>query len=182
MSFKELVVERESIRRYADTTVERKKIEQCIEAARLAPSACNAQPWHFIVVDDRTKLEKLARYAASPVAKLNTFVKYAPVIVVAVAEPPNLSSKIGGLIKGKKYNIMDTSIAVEHFCLQATELGLATCIVGWFSAFKVKRLLGIPLTRKIPLMITVGYPAEKREPRKKVRKTLKEISSYNSYK
>ena len=181
MSFKELVVKRESIRRYADKKIERKKIEQCIEAARLAPSACNAQPWRFVVVDDPSLVAKLADYAASPVAKLNTFVKYSAAIVVAVAEPPNMSSRIGGLLKHKKYNIMDTSIAVEHFCLQATELGLATCILGWFSAFRVKRLLGIPLTRNIPLMITMGYPAEKRPPRKKVRKTRDEIMSYNCY-
>lgn len=181
MSFKELVVKRESIRRYADKKVERKKIEQCIEAARLAPSACNAQPWRFVVVDDPALVAKLAEYAASPVAKLNTFVKYSAAIVVAVAEPPNMSSRIGGLLKHKKYNIMDTSIAVEHFCLQATELGLATCILGWFSAFRVKRLLGIPLMRNIPLLITVGYPGEKRPPRKKVRKTRDEIMSYNRY-
>jgi nitroreductase len=179
--FSDLVQKRESTRRYAKCPVEREKILACIEAARVAPSACNAQPWHFIVVDDPSLCAKIASCAETKAAKLNTFVKHAPVIVVAVAEAGNFSSRLGGLLKGKKYNIMDTSIAVEHFCLQATDLGLGSCILGWFNMRKVRRLLGIPVTRKVPLMITVGYPEEEKPPRKKVRNAIGEMMSFNRY-
>jgi nitroreductase len=153
----------------------------CIDAARLSPSASNGQPWHFVVVDKPELIEKVASHTTQKMLRFNTFVKRAPVIVAAVAEPSNFSTVIGGILKGKKYNIIDTSMAVEHFCLQAAELGLGTCIIGWFKAIRIKRALGIPFGRKLPLLITLGYPEEGRKPRKKVRKSIDDIVSFNRY-
>ena len=90
----------------------------------------------------------------------------------------NLTARIGSVIKDKEYSLLDVGIAVEHFCLQAAELGLGTCILGWFDEKKVVRLLGVK-NRRIPLLITVGYAAG--ETREKQRKALEEISSWNHY-
>ena len=107
---------------------------------------------------------------------MNKWVTDVPVIVAVVLEKMNLTARIGSVIKDKEYSLLDVGIAVEHFCLQATELGLGTCIIGWFDEKKVKKLLDIP-KRRVPLLISVGYPAS--EHRKKVRKPLEEMSSWN---
>ena len=95
-----------------------------------------------------------------------------------VLEKMNLTARIGSVIKDKEYSLLDVGIAVEHFCLQAAELGLGTCILGWFDEKKVKKLLGVD-RRRIPLLITLGYPAGATRP--KSRKTLEEMSSWNKY-
>ena len=149
---------------------------RCLEAARIAPSACNSQPWKFVVVDDPKLLAGMKEAAAG--MGMNKWVTDVPVIVAVVLEKMNLTARIGSVIKDKEYSLLDVGIAVEHFCLQATELGLGTCIIGWFDEKKVKKLLDIP-KRRVPLLISVGYPAS--EHRKKVRKPLEEMSSWNKY-
>ena len=144
--------------------------------ARIAPSACNSQPWKFVVVDDPKLLAGMKEAAAG--MGMNKWVTDVPVIVAVVLEKMNLTARIGSVIKDKEYSLLDVGIAVEHFCLQATELGLGTCIIGWFDEKKVKKLLDIP-KRRVPLLISVGYPAS--EHRKKVRKPLEEMSSWNKY-
>ncbi|MBE0646438.1 MAG: nitroreductase family protein [Bacteroidales bacterium] len=181
MDFLELVNTRQSCRSYNPAqTVEMEKIERCIEAARLAPSACNAQPWKFIVVDEPELKKKVARAADASLLGMNRFTKDSPVLVVVVRESANLTSKLGTLLKDKPYPLMDVGIAVEHFCLQATCEGLGTCIMGWFDEKKVKELLGIPVKKRAELIISVGYPASD-EIRKKIRKPVEEIRSYNAY-
>ena len=93
-------------------------------------------------------------------------------------EKMNLTARIGSVIKDKEYSLLDVGIAVEHFCLQASELGLGTCILGWFDEKKVRKLLKIE-RRRVPLLITVGYPDS--PVRKKVRKKLDEMSCWNVY-
>lgn len=177
MNFAELIKKRQSDRRYQEgRRVAREDLLSCLEAARSAPSACNSQPWKFVVVDDDTLLPSMAAAAAG--MGMNKFVAQAPVIVAVVLEKMNLTARIGSVIKDKEYSLLDVGIAVEHFCLQATELGLGTCILGWFDEKKVARLLGVK-NRRIPLLITVGYAAG--ETREKQRKTLEEISSWNHY-
>lgn len=149
---------------------------KCLEAARLAPSACNSQPWKFVVVDEPELLKEMASAAAG--MGMNKFAAQAPVIVAVVLEKMNFTASIGSVIKDKEYSLLDVGIAVEHFCLQATELGLGTCILGWFDEKKVKKLLGIG-NRRVPLLITLGYAAG--EHRQKSRKSLEEISSWNKY-
>jgi len=177
MDFYELITKRQSERQYDSRPIEKDKIMQCIEAARIAPSACNAQPWKFIVVDEQELKKQLAGAMAG--TGMNKFAFDAPTIVAIVLEKPNAMSKIGSVLKGKEYTLMDIGIAAAHFCLQATDLGLGTCIIGWFDEKRVRNLLQIPKNKRIPLLLTVGYAAN--EIRKKQRKELNTIYSANKY-
>ena len=176
MKFEELINKRQSDRKYTGQHVNRELIVKCLEAARLAPSACNSQPWKFVVVDDPDLLSSMADAAAG--MGMNKWVKQAPVIIAVTLEKMNFTARIGSVIKDKEYSLLDVGIAVEHFCLQAAELGLGTCIMGWFDEKKVKKLLGIS-NKRIPLLISLGYPGG--ETRKKARKSIEEMSSWNSY-
>jgi nitroreductase len=180
-NFSKLTMMRRSVRRYEERAVEREKILSCIEAARVAPSACNSQPWHFIVVEDAEARAKIGSFAENKLMKMNTFVKRAPVIIVAVTEPSNFNASIGAFLKRKKYNVMDVSMAVEHLCLQAADIGLGTCILGWFNERKVKKLLAIPRRKKVHLIVTMGYPADGNHERKKNRKKIDDIVSFEKY-
>ena len=177
MEFLELVQQRQSDRKYEEgRPVVRAQILQCLEAARLAPSACNSQPWKFVVVDDETLLPQMQEAAAG--MGMNKFASQAPCIVAVVLEKMNFTARIGSVIKDKEYSLLDVGIAVEHFCLQAAELGLGTCIMGWFNEKKVAQLLGVK-NRRIPLLISLGHPVGKT--REKSRKALNEMSSWNHY-
>lgn len=177
MEFLELVNKRQSDRKYAPKPVAREHILKCLEAARLAPSACNSQPWKFIVVDDRAKLAEMSEAAIG--LGMNKFTVQVPVLVAVVQENMNLSAKAGSIVKSKDYSMMDLGIAVEHFCLQAAELGLGTCIMGWFDEKKVKKLLGVPRSRRVQLLIALGHPDA--PTREKIRKPLEAIASWNEY-
>jgi len=177
MKILDAIGQRQSDRSYKTDPVESGKIQLCIEAGRLAPSACNAQPWKFIVVDHMQLRNGIAECGAS--AGMNKYLVQAPVIIVVVLEKTNAASLIGGIIKGKDYTLIDIGIAVENICLQATELGLGSCIIGWFNEKKVKQLLRIPKSRRVPLMISLGYTDG--EKKQKKRKSIKEICSYNGY-
>jgi len=178
--FYNLVQNRQSDRAYDTRPVGREIILRIIEAARLAPSACNAQPWHFIVVDEPELKNKLADAAASRVLGINHFTKQAPVHIVIVMEPANLNSNFGSLVKGKTFPLIDIGIAAEHICLAAKAEGLGSCMLGWFDEPAVKKLLDIPKSRRVPLIITLGYPASD-EVRQKRRKDFNEIVSFNKY-
>jgi nitroreductase len=178
--FIELVNKRQSVRSYNGQPVEKEKLLRCIEASRLAPSACNSQPWKFIIVDDPAIKDQLADLTASQILPINHYTKQAPVLVVLVMEKPNLTSKIGSVIWDKPYTLIDSGIAAIQFCLQATVEGLGTCMLGWFNEKKVKKLLNIPGSKRAILVITVGYPANA-EIRPKQRKNIEDIFSYNKY-
>ena len=177
MTIKEIIEKRQSNRRYKEDVIEHEKVIQCIQAAHLAPSACNAQAWKFVVVDERTIKEQVAM-AANDMG-MNKFVLQAPVIIAVVLERANFTSAIGSTIKQKDYTMIDIGIAVENICLQATELGLGSCIVGWFNEHKVKKILQIPRTKRVPLLITLGYSDDMQ--RTKIRKKIEEIYSFNKY-
>ena len=177
MDFHELILKRQSTRKYLDKPVDRTLIGKCLEAARLAPSACNSQPWHFVAVDDRNLINEVGTAAAG--LGMNGFASGVPVIVAVVLEKMNFTARVGSMLKNKDYCMLDIGIAVEHFCLQAAEEGLGTCILGWFDEKKIAGLLGVPKGKRIPLLITVGYPDC--EIRSKIRKPADEISSWNKY-
>ncbi len=179
-NFLELINKRQSVRAYSEKPVEDEKIQKCIEAARVAPSACNAQPWKFIIVNDSELKNQIADKTSNRLLPLNHFTKQAPVHVVLVMEKANLTSKIGTVVRQKPFPLIDIGIAAEHFCLQATEEELGTCMLGWFDEKSVKNLLNIPENKRAMLIITVGYPKEKTI-RQKRRKAKEEIVSYNAY-
>jgi nitroreductase len=176
----QLIAKRQSVRAYTNTPVEKEKLLRCIEAARLAPSACNAQPWKFIIIDNPEIKNKVADLTSSKLLSMNHFTKQAPLHVAVVREKANFTSGMGQILKDKEYPLIDIGIAVAQFCLQATSEGLGTCILGWFQEKKVKKLLHIPKNKRLELIITVGYPAID-EIRQKVRKTTDQILSYNEY-
>jgi len=179
--FLEILLQRQSVRGYSDQPVESEKLARCLEAARMAPSACNAQPWKFIVVDEPQLKDQVAGYATSgSLVAMNHFARQAPILVVIVRESPNLTSRIGTMLKDKPYTLMDIGIVALQFCLQATAEGLGTCIMGWFNEKKVKELLHIPKSKRAELIITLGYPSSTIL-RPKVRKTLDDICCYNKY-
>jgi nitroreductase len=178
--FLDLVRKRQSVREYLDRPVEREKIERCLEAARLAPSTCNSQPWRFIVIDDPELRAAVARETFGRILSFNHFSMQAPVLILVMSERPNVPARFGAVVKKRQFNLIDIGIAAEHFCLQAAEEGLGTCMLGWFDEEGVKRLLKIPAKRRIDLVIAVGYPAS-REVKPKKRKNISQITSYNRF-
>lgn len=179
MDFLELTRTRESVREYREEEVGRELIDSCLEASRLAPSACNSQPWHFIVVDDPTIKREVAKKCTG-LLPLNRFVSTAPVIIVILIEPSNITARLGSWLKERPLNYIDLGIAAEHFCLQAQSLGLGTCILGWFDEEGIKQVLSLPKEKRIGLLITLGYRVEE-EIREKKRHPLEKIRSYNTY-
>jgi nitroreductase len=181
MKFADLIMRRQSARRYTDKAVEKEKLHSCLEAAAIAPSACNAQPWKFIVVDDQDLVKQVARETWNKLVSFNRFVEQAPVIIVITMEKSPFVPTIGGRIKKKEYPLIDIGIAAEHFCLQATEEGLGTCMLGWFNEKSIQKLLHIPKSRKIGLLISLGYAPEDYRQRKKIRKDSQKVVSWNKY-
>ncbi|MFC2097494.1 nitroreductase family protein [Bacteroidota bacterium] len=181
MKFIELAKIRQSVRKYSDQSVDREKIELCLEAARIAPSASNSQPWYFIVVDEPELKEKVAKETFGTIFSFNHFTMQSPVLIVVITEKSKTITRIGQKIKNKIYNQYDVGIASEHFCLQAAELGLGTCLLGWFNEKKLKKVLSMPDNKQIDMIITLGYPADNKI-RNKIRRSIDEIRSYNKYK
>jgi len=175
-----LFEKRQSVRSYSDKPVEPDKLMRCIEAARLAPSASNAQPWKFIIIDDPKLKNQVAELATDKITSINRFAVQAPIIIAIVRERANFMSVVGQTLKNKEFPLIDIGISTIHFCLQATAEGLGTCILGWFQEKKISRLLHIPRNKRLELLITVGYPIND-EIRRKVRKDNSEILSFNSY-
>jgi len=181
MKFLDLVKKRQSVRKYLDKPVEREKIERCLEVSRLAPSASNSQPWSFIVIVDPKLKEAVARKTFDRVISFNQFSLQAPVLIILISERPGFLNKVAEAVKDKQFSLIDIGITAEHLCLQAAEEGLGTCMLGWFDEKGVKNLLNIPPSKRVELIITLGYPeSEKIRPKK--RKILNWIMSYNQYK
>ena len=179
MDFGKLVLKRQSDRAYDNKPIEAEKIRKVLECARMAPSACNAQPWKFIVIDDAELKNRIADALYSKVLAMNHFTKQAPVHIAIVEEKANFTSKAGSIIKRKHFPLIDIGITAEHICLAAAAEGLGSCMIGWFNEKKVKKLLHVPSSRRLPLIILLGYPSG--ETRAKNRKNLEEIVSYNKY-
>lgn len=176
----ELISRRQSQRSYTDKPVEKEKLLRCIEAARLAPSANNSQPWKFIIIDNPGLKDAVAELTTSKVIPINQFTKQAPVLIAIVREKTNLTTAVGRVVKDKNYPLIDIGITTAHFCLQATAEGLSTCILGWFDEKKIKNLLHIPKALRLELIILAGYPPTN-EIRIKKRKETNQILSFNSY-
>jgi nitroreductase len=175
----ELIVSRQSDRKYSNKPVEKEKVDRIIEAGRMAPSACNSQPWKFIVVNEPELLQKVAEAASAKLLGMNSFVGQAPLMFVVIREQPNFSSKIGGSIKNKDYSLIDIGIASENICLQARAEGLGSCMIGWFDEKELRKILGIPRSKRVELIITLGYSLS--EQREKRRKPSEVTVSYNKY-
>lgn len=178
--FQWLINNRQSVRAYKPDMVEKDKIDRIIEAGRISPSACNAQPWKFIVVDNQEIKNKIADATSNRIIGINHFTKQAPVHIVVVLESANFNSNFGSFMKTKNLPLIDIGITTAQMCLQATAEGLGTCILGWFNERTIKKLLNIPRSKRVILVITLGYAASD-ELREKKRKLTEEIVSINKY-
>lgn len=180
MDFNKLVLQRESVRKYTDKQIDREDIVKCVEAARMTPSAHNSQPWTFVVVDDKELVDKAAHCTFNSIVKFNKFVPNAKAIVAVVIEKSHFAM-VGSNKSDDEYNMIDIGAATEHFCLQAADLGIGTCILGYFNDKKIKELLNIPSNKRLGLLIAMGYsPFE--TSRAKKRKDIDEMCKFNSYK
>lgn len=175
----ELILKRQSDRKYSDRPIEHDKLERILEAGRLAPSACNAQPWKFIAVNEMKLITGLAEAASAGLVGMNGFVSQAACIIVVVRENPNFSSMIGSKVLRKDYSHFDIGIATGNICLQAAAEGIGSCVIGWFDEKMVKNLLQIPKSKRVDLLITLGYSLS--ETRMKKRKEKQITVSYNKY-
>jgi nitroreductase len=181
LAFAKLVMNRQSVRSYRGTRVEPEKLQMLIESVRLSPSASNSQPWKLIIVNEPELRIRVARATFSRTISFNKFALDAPVIAVLTVERPRVITQIGGWLKRRQFPLIDIGIAAEHFCLQAAELGLGTCMLGWFDERAIKKLLAIPRTTRVGLLITVGYPGPGHLVRPKIRKDAASMCSFNRY-
>ena len=181
MALLDLLKHRKSVREFLDRPVERDKIITCLEAARLAPSECNSQPWRFIVVDDRQLKDRLCDAAFGGIYSMNSFCKTAPVMVVVISEKSKFIARIGEMFRGTKYYLIDIGITCEHFVLQAEDLGLGTCWIGWFNERGVKSALKIPQRKRIDILIALGYYDREKLGPEHDREPMDKIASFKSY-
>lgn len=179
MTLDEIIKNRYSVRKFADKAVKKEDILACLEAARLAPSACNSQPTHFYILQNEAK-NNFADTVFTKIYRPCKFFKNAPVLaVVCVDKAANLAVKTGQKITGKPFYITDQAIAAEHFVLKATELGLGTCWVGWFDSKKAAEFLKLKDNFEVHNLIALGYAEKENAPRPKIaRKKLEEIYTF----
>jgi nitroreductase len=167
----EAIKERSSIRAYQDKAVPREMLEKILEAGRLAPSAGNTEPWHFIVVTDKETKKTLSkgRYAK--------FLSEAPLVIVACGDKK----------ASPDWYAIDVALAVENMILTATSEGLSTCCVGSFNEKEVKETLKVPDNFEVLLLLAVGYSREKLDLSSKLlhlarpRKSLSEVTSEETF-
>lgn len=178
MTLDEIIQSRRSIRRYSPQPVEREKILACLEAARLAPSAENVQPWRFLVIDEPELKNQVAKEAFSGVYATSRFAGGAPVLVLMLARLDLLANSLGRFVQGTQFYLLDLGIAGEHFVLKAEEQGLGTCWIGWFNLRAVRKLLDIPKKYRLVAMLSVGYPAS-RPVKPRSRKDIKDVAWFN---
>lgn len=173
MDIFQVIRDRRSIRKYKDTPVEREKIEQILDAARLAPSWKNSQCWRFLVLSDADKRARLLEAFPddNPGKKA---IAMAPVVIVVCADPGE-----SGVENGIGYFAADTAIAFEHLCLAAHALGLGTCWMGWYNEALIKKNLLLPEAIRIVGITPLGYPDQ--EPKARPRKELGEIAFFNEW-
>ena len=169
MNFTEIAQARYSCRSYdSERAVEAEKIQAIVEAGRLAPSACNGQPYHFTVCRGETAK---AVAAATQGMGMNKFASQAPVCIVISEKPYVKSAALGAKVKGNDYRSIDIGIATAYITAEATAQGLGTCILGWLDDKKIREICG--LDHPVRLVITLGYPADSLRPKK--RKDLTEL-------
>jgi len=174
----DIIRKRQSVRKFLPDPVEDDQINTIIEAARLAPSSTNSQPWHFVVVKDKEMIKELTYAVPFGVTLINKFMEHAPLVIVGCVKT-GIIQKLTGLF-GRYNYIIDVSIAMEHMVLVAEELGLGTCWIGWFDEKKAKKLIKTPVGSHIVAMLALGHPAPGGT-HPTTRKDIKEIFSINEY-
>ena len=172
MDFLEIANTRQSCRKYdPDRPVEQEKLDAILEAVRLAPSACNGQPYKLTVC--RGEAAKAVAQATQGMG-INKFASQAPVLIVISEEPYVKTAAFGAKVKGNDYRSMDIGIVAAYLTAEAAAQGLGSCILGWLDDTKLRKICG--LSAPVRLVVTLGYPADPM--RKKQRKSLEQLVSY----
>ena len=172
MNFLEIANARQSCRRYDESRpVEQEKLDAILEAVRLAPSACNGQPYHLTVCRGEAA-QKVAK--ATMGMGMNKFATQAPVLIVISEAPYVKSAALGAKVKQNDYRSMDIGIAVAYLTAEAAAQGLGTCILGWLDDKELRQITGWDAPAR--LVVTLGYPAD--SPREKKRKAISDFVSY----
>lgn len=172
MEFYEVIKKRKSVRKYRPDPIPDDVLNRILDAGRIAPSAKNLQPWHFIVVKDPNIKKELAAACRNQM-----WMADAAVIVCGCADEKNCYAKLGSL--GLSFQV-DLAIAIDHMILAATSEGLGTCWIAAYSEEQVKKVLNIPETLRVVCLTPIGWPAE--TPKDRGRKSLAEIISWGKYK
>jgi nitroreductase len=167
MDILETIKKRTSCRCYQENAIPDDLIERCLEAARWAPSACNQQPWRFIVVKDRELRERICAECFLPGLPM-PWAKQAPVIIVLCSKKSVVTHFLAPLLSGINYHLLDLGIAGEHLVLEAYEQGLGSCWIGWIQPRKIKKLLKLPFDMTPVSLITLGYPQQISQPGKRL--------------
>jgi nitroreductase len=171
MDFMEIAKNRQSCRSYdRGRPVEQEKLQAVLEAARLAPSACNGQPYHITVCRGQKAKEAAA---ATMSMGMNRFAADAPVLLVISETPYVKTAAVGAKLKGIDYRSIDIGILAAYITAEAAAQGLGTCILGWLEDGKLREICG--LNSKVHLVITLGYPKEGDQLRQKKRKEISEL-------
>ena len=165
----DIMKKRFSVRRFKDKEVEQEKIDKLIEAARIAPSAKNVQPWHFVIIKDKEKREKLTN-----ICKGQKFVSQAPISIAVCANHRDYT-----MTSGENASSVDATIAAEHIALEAVELGLGTCWLGAFYADQLAELIELPDDYKVVTLLPIGYP-DQAKPNRNL-KPIEEVVSYDVF-
>jgi nitroreductase len=158
--FLTLCEKRGSCRSYSNREVPDELINKCLECARLAPSACNKQPWRFSVVKDEKLRNQIASTALLPALPMPWF-KDAPVIIALSVEKSFVTHTLAPLLSGLNYQLIDAGIAGEHLVLAAESLNLGTCWIGWFNEKRIKKILKLPGKLRVVSLFTLGFPNDK---------------------
>ena len=161
MSLLNIIFNRASVRRYTYEPVSEETLRNVLEAGRRAPSAMNAQPWHFIVVTEQNLKDQLSK------RRWTGFMKDAAFVVVGCGE------------KKSRWSTVDVAIALQNMVMAAEAQGLGSCWIGDFDQIELKEMLGIPDNLRVIALVSFGYPAEKSAPGNK--KNLEEIVHYNKF-
>lgn len=174
-SFDEIIGTRQSCRSFCDKPVEREKLEQLVNTVRLTPSACNSQPWRLIFTQgEKARLVK----DAVQLDGRNKFTEECPVLTVFVEEKATLARGVAVKMDSQKFAQLDIGAAVSYYTLKATDLGLSTCILGWFDEEKLNKDLGISDDEKVRLVVATGYAVDGYELREKVRKDVSDFAEF----
>ena len=171
MNFTEIANTRQSCRSFDNTrNVEQHKLDTILNTARLAPSACNGQPYLMTVCKGETAV-KVAK--ATMGMGLNKFTTDAPVQIVISEMPYNRTAALGAKVKGNDYRSIDIGIVAAYITAEAEAQGLGSCILGWLDSDKIKEICG--LSGDVRLVISIGYPTADDKLRPKKRKELNQL-------
>ncbi|MBN2415783.1 nitroreductase family protein [bacterium] len=175
------ILERRSVRKFAERPVEREKILTCLHAAQLAPSAENVQPWRFIVIDDPAVRDAFSKQVFSGIYSATRWAAKAPVLIALAADRNIIAHGVAAALQKIPYYMIDIGICGEHIVLQAQHMGLGSCWIGWFNARKADTFFRLPAKMRICELIALGYPEKSHAPRNKKLKNGGNMIQFNTW-